>query len=48
MTKVKQKDGNKTKETFCHEKYSNMTSLTFHEKILMYFKDFQNQNFSAL
>ena len=48
MTKVNPNNGNETNQAFSHETYSNLTSYIFYEKMLKYFTDFQNQNFSVL
>ena len=46
MTKVNPNNETETKSRSFHGTYSNLTSYFFYQKILNYFNDFQNQNFS--
>ena len=49
MTKVKPNIGNKTKsDIFPWDIFKSDTMSFFIKKILKYFNDFQNQNFSVL
>ena len=48
ITKVNPNNENEAKsQAFFHETYSNLTPYLFYQKILKYFDDFQNQNFSS-
>ena len=42
MTKVNPNNGNETKQTFFHVKYSDLISFFIGPKILKYFNDFHN------
>ena len=49
MTKLDQKNGNETKsDNFPWDMFKSETVSFFDRKILKYFNDFQNGNFSAL
>ena len=48
MTKVNLNNRNGPKSDIFCGTYSNLTAYLSYEKILKYFNDFQNQNFSVL
>ena len=48
ITKVNPNNGKETKSDIFPWTYSNLTTYLFYQKILKYFNDFQNRNFSVL
>ena len=48
MSKVNPNNGNETKSDIFPWKIFKSDTILFYQKILKYFNDFQNQNFSVL